>query len=191
VKRYTVILADPAWRYSDKRPGHGGAERHFTTMTAEQIRALPVASISAADAALFLWATSPMLRVGLSVIRAWGFEFITEAFTWVKRGREDEFGRPGKLVFGNGSWTRANVEHVLLGIRGRPFRVHKGVHQVVEAPRGEHSAKPPEVRRRIEQLFGDVPRVELFAREAVPGWDRFGDEAPRGRGLIELVEKHG
>ena len=82
--------------------------------------------------------------------------------------------------------ARANCEHVLLGVRGSPKRMSASVHQVIEAPRREHSAKPPEVRERIVQLMGDVPRIELFAREAAPGWSRWGLEAPAGDGLVTL-----
>jgi site-specific DNA-methyltransferase (adenine-specific) len=74
-----------------------------------------------------------------------------------------------------GSTTRSNAEHVLFGIRGKGVkRVSAGVHSVVEAIPGSHSSKPPEVRDRIVQLLGDVPRVELFARSQTPGWDAIG-----------------
>ena len=112
----------------------------------------------------------PQLPVALAVMKAWGFTFKTVAFTWVKRTKH------GKLAWGMGSWSRANPEMVLLGVRGKPRRVDKGVHSVVEAEVREHSRKPDEVRHRIERLMGDGRRVELFAREKAEGWDVWGNE---------------
>jgi N6-adenosine-specific RNA methylase IME4 len=173
------LYADPPWKYSDKRHGRGGVS--YKTMTDAQIRGLQVQRIVADHCALFLWTTKPFMPVALSVMRAWGFEFKTIAFDWVKRGES------GKLAWGNGAWTRANAEHVLLGVRGKPRRVSAAVHSVIEAPRGEHSAKPAEVRDRIVKLMGDVPRLELFARVASPGWYRWGDRAPKGDGHLPLT----
>lgn len=190
MNRFSVIYADPPWRYGDKRIGRGGAERYYRTMRPQDIRAMAVEQLAADDCALLLWATAPMMAAGLSVIRAWGFEFTTVAFTWVKRSRGQvkaggalEFG---KLAWGTGAYTRANAEHCLLGTRGSPKVASHSVHSIIEAPRGIHSEKPAEARRRIEQLFGDVPRIELFARQAAPGWARWGLEAPSGDGLVNL-----
>ena len=80
------------------------------------------------------------------------------------------------LFWGMGYWTRANVELCLLATRGRPRRQCAGVHQVIMAPVEQHSKKPGIVRDKIITLMGDLPRVELFARQQAPGWDVWGNE---------------
>ena len=176
--RYQVIYADPPWYYRDRATaGARGAAYKYPDLTDRQIAELPVADIAAENSILFLWVTWPKLPEVLPVIEAWGFRYRTVAFVWVKRSPKS-----GRLVWGMGSWTRANTEPCLLAIRGRPKRIDAGVHQVVEAPRGRHSHKPDEVRDRIVRLTGDVPRIELFAREAAPGWHAWGNEAAAGPG---------
>lgn len=169
-KKYAVIYADPPWGYRN-RGTRAAAARHYPTMTLADIKALPVADIAAEDCALFLWSTFPMLPEALETIKAWGFQYKTLAFCWVKRNRKS----PG-WFWGLGNWTRSNPEVCLLAVRGRPARASASVHSLIEAPVGRHSAKPEEARARIVELVGDVPRIELFARERVPGWDAWGDE---------------
>jgi len=140
-------------------------------MKLHDICALPVAGIAAEDCALFLWATYPFLQDAFAVIKAWGFAYKTVAFTWVKRNRKS----PGWFV-GLGHWTRANAEVCLLATRGQPKRISKSVRQIIDSPVERHSKKPDEARRRIVELMGDVPRIELFAREKAGGWDVFGNE---------------
>lgn len=170
--RYSVIYADPPWSYGDQCLHRGGAERHYPTLSPEDLRRLPVRRISRPDSLCFMWVTGPQMDVGLSVLRAWGFAFKTTAFTWIKRHDS------GKLAWGMGGWTRANPEFVLLGVRGKLHRQSAGVHSVIEAVRRAHSTKPPEVRDRIVDLVGDVPRIELFARARAPGWDAWGNQLP-------------
>lgn len=110
-------------------------------------------------------------------MEAWGFEYKTAAFVWVKKT-----SRAGGNAWGMGAYTRANAEVCLLGVTkgfkaGEMVKSHR-VHQIVESPVREHSRKPEEVRDRIVELLGDVPRIELFARERFPGWDAWGDELP-------------
>lgn len=184
--KYNVIYADPPWKYNnpqDRDPARGG--KTYATMTLEQIGQLPVQRLAAPDCALFLWATMPKLREAFEVLDAWGFRYITCAFTWVKLNPTGEVLRKGKHVLlrkgvysGMGYWTNGNAELCLFAKQGRPQRVARNVKQIVLAPRGRHSAKPPEVRDRIVQLMGDVPRIELFARERVEGWDCWGHEVP-------------
>ena len=140
-------------------------------MKLSDICALPVADIAAGDCALFLWATYPNLQEAFEVIKAWGFTYKTVAFTWVKRNKQS----PGWFA-GLGHWTRANAEICLLAAKGRPKRISKSVRQIIDAPIERHSKKPDEARSRIVELMGDLPRVELFAREKADGWDVFGNE---------------
>ena len=168
-----MIYADPPWRYQNWK-GQGVAERHYPTMTLEDIKALPVTGLAGKDCVLFLWATCPMLPEALDVIRAWGFTFKTVAFTWIKLAPKAD-----SIYWGLGYWTRSNAEICLLATRGQPRRQAKNVHQVIISHVEEHSKKPDEARRRIVALMGNVPRVELFARYPAPGWDVWGNEVPR------------
>ena len=172
--RYGAILADPPWRF--EAYGAAGVDRapdmHYATMTTPEICALPVAELAAEDSVLFLWVYSPMLPDALKVIGLWGFEYKTLGFNWLKRG-EDQAQAP----MGGGYWTRHQSEICVLATRGRPQRLHADVRQVIEAPRGRHSAKPDEQYARIERLVAG-PYLELFARTARPGWDSWGAEAP-------------
>ena len=167
--RYAVIYADPPWRYRNKRLGHGGAEDHYPTMALAEIKALRVPA--ATDCALFLWATMPLLQQAFEVIDAWGFTYKTTAFCWVKQNKSG-IG----YVTGLGYWTRSNAELCLLATRGRPQPISHRVRSVVHTPRGRHSEKPAEVRNRIVELMGNVPRLEMFARSHTPGWDVWGNE---------------
>ena len=115
-----------------------------------------------------------MLREALDLIEAWGFKYKTIAFNWIKQNKSG-----AGLFWGLGNWTRSNSEICLLAIRGKPKRISAAVHSVVMAPVQKHSQKPDEVRERIVKLVGDVPRIELFARQSAPGWDCWGNEAPQ------------
>ena len=173
IKKYSIIYADPPWQYKvySKKGAGRSAESHYPTMSIEDIRALPVGELADRDCALFLWITFPMLLDALSVIKAWGFTYKTVAFAWVKQNKKAD-----TLFWGMGYWTRANVELCILAAKGRPRRKSAGVHQVVLAPVEEHSKKPDIVRDKIVTLMGDLPRIELFARQTPPGWDVWGNE---------------
>ena len=172
-EKYNIVLADPAWSYrvwSKKGLGRS-AEKHYPTMALNDICALPVADIAAKDSALFLWAIYPNLQEAFDVIKAWGFTYKTVAFTWIKRNRKSS----GWFV-GCGYWTRANAEICLFATKGNPKRISKSVRQIIDSPIGRHSAKPAETRERIIELMGDLPRIELFAREKPEGWNVWGNE---------------
>ncbi len=136
--RYGAILADPPWPFSSRSPAGDGrnANRHYECVTLEAIRALPVARLARRDAVLFLWITGPLLPRGLEVMAAWGFEFKTVAFTWVKRTAT---GR--SFHTGTGFWMRANAEMCILGVRGALKRLARDVRQLIIAPVREHSRK--------------------------------------------------
>lgn len=140
-------------------------------MTLRDISKLPVYKLAAKDAVLFLWATFPLLLNALEVIEAWGFEYKTIGFLWVKTNR-NRF----TLFWGMGNWSRSNSEPCLLATRGNPKRISAGVHSVVVRQRMQHSNKPPEVRHQIVKLCGDKPRIELFATERCSGWASIGNE---------------
>jgi len=107
----------------------------------------------------------------LEVVRAWGFTLKTTEH--------------GKSHFGMSHWTRANTEDCLFTVRGKPKRANADVRQFIEAPRGRHSTKPDEVRERLVRLMGDVPRLEMFAREEIPGGDVWGNEVESTIAVLE------
>ena len=171
--KYQIIYADPPWSYRVWRKKEHGrtAESHYSTMTIEEIRTLPVAQLADKNCILFLWVTFPVIREAFTVIDAWGFTYKTVAFCWVKQNRQSS-----SLFWGMGHWTRANAELCLLATKGSPKRQSAGVHQIVMTPIEGHSKKPDIVRDKIISLAGDVPRIELFARQTTPGWDVWGNE---------------
>ena len=130
------------------------------------------------DCVLFMWVTMPKLNECFELIKSWGFEYKTVAFTWVKRNKISP-----TYFMGMGRWTRANAELCLLATKGKPKRISASVHSVIDTPIEQHSKKPDEARKRILQLLGDLPRLELFARQKTDGWDVFGNEV---EGSIEL-----
>ncbi len=173
LKKYNIIYADPPWQYKvySKRGKSRSAESHYKTMSIEDICKLPVEKIADKDSVLFMWITFPTLKEGLKVIEEWGFKYKTVAFVWIKQNRKTP-----SLFWSMGFWTRANAEICILATRGNPKRISARVHQVIISPIEEHSKKPDETRKRIIELVGDIPRIELFARQKVEGWDTWGDE---------------
>lgn len=173
-KKYNIIYADPPWTfktYSAKGKEKKSAENHYPCMGKQDIQQLPIKSIAAEDCVLLMWVTFPCLQEGLELIERWGFTYKTCGFTWIKQNRKAD-----SLFWGLGYWTRANAEICLLATKGKPKRVSKSVHQVCMARIMEHSRKPSEIRDRIVQLCGDLPRIELFARQYADGWDCWGNE---------------
>jgi N6-adenosine-specific RNA methylase IME4 len=183
-KKYNIIYADPAWNYETWSEGASrNVKGKYKTMTPKEIFDLPVQDISEEDCILFIWVTYPKLIEGIETIEQWGFKYKTCAFSWVKTNKsfakdqssffpEDSF----KSFWGMGYWTRANNEICLLGTKGKPKRCSKSVQQIVFDNIREHSRKPDCVRDRIVELCGDVPRIELFARQRHEGWDAWGNE---------------
>jgi N6-adenosine-specific RNA methylase IME4 len=172
--KYGAILADPPWAYEMRSAkGHGKSpEAHYGTMTAADIEALPVGHLAGPDCLLFLWSTWPHLPVAMAVMRAWGFTYKTGG-AWVKRTAS------GKAAFGTGYLLRSATEPFLIGTMGNPKVTSRSVRNLIEAERREHSRKPPEARAMIEALLPKAHACELFAREAWPGHDVWGNQADR------------
>ena len=186
-KKYNIIYADPPWTfktYSEKGKEKKSPELHYSCMHIEDIYNLPIQSIAEDNSVLFLWVTNPLLEQGLECIKKWGFVYKTVGFSWYKKNKI-----ASTMFFGLGYWTRANTEICLLATKGNPKRVDKGISQVIEnldfnylyteqifATIREHSRKPDEVREKIVKLCGDLPRIELFAREQFEGWDAWGNQ---------------
>ena len=171
-KKYNIIYADPAWSYLDKSLNRGGAARHYKTMSNNEIKNLSIQNITSKDCILFIWATFPKIQEALEVINAWGFTYKTNGFTWIKKNKK----QINTNFWGMGRWTRSNAEICLIGTKGNPKRINAGIHSVIETPIERHSKKPDIVRDKIVELVGDLPRIELFARETADGWDSWGNE---------------
>ncbi len=180
LNHYNVICADPPWTFATySRKGKGrSAEAHYACLGFDDICAIPVADWAARDSILLLWVTDPLLPKGLELIEAWGFTYKTVGFYWAKLNKSAPPIRLLEKDFstGMGFWTRANPEQCLLATRGHPKRLAKDVRRLVVAPRREHSRKPDQVYERIERLAAG-PYLEMFARQARPGWDAWGTEA--------------
>lgn len=207
---YNIIYLDPPWKYNS-RANHktrfrGGAEGHYPLMTMEQIAALPIQKLAARACAVLMWCTFPYLNDQIKLFKHWGFRYRTQFLTWVKlnpRGydlpADDPSYQPGKqyvlytdglfhsVFFGVGYYSKSNPEVCLLGMRGQLPTISDAVSSVILAPRREHSRKPYEAYGRIEQVFGDVPRIELFARQTAPGWAVAGN-AIDGRDIRHVLE---
>ncbi len=171
VGRYEVIYADPPWDYKGQLqhagPGSGdtgGAVRHYPTVTLGDLKRLDVQSVAADDSLLFMWATNPHLDQAIDLGKAWGFAWATVAFVWDKQRVNPGF------------YTLSQCELCLVFKRGKipQPRGSRSVRQLVSAPRGPHSAKPDEVRRRIGLMFPAQRKIELFARSRADGWDAWG-----------------
>ena len=174
-KKYNIIYADPPWSYKDKRDKHprlcGGATVHYDTMSMEDLKQLPVQDISDDNCYIFMWATFPNLQEALDLMKIWGFKYKTLGFSWIKTNKVN-----GKPFFGIGYYMKSNCEVCLMGLKGKPFKVSNSISSVLIEPREEHSKKPDITRDNIVKFCGDVPRIELFARERINGWDSWGNE---------------
>ena len=181
MKKYNIIYADPAWSYyndSTATPNcttvKGMRRPPYPVMSSNDIKALPVSEIADDNAILFIWTTDYHLQKCIEVIKAWGFEYKTVGFVWAKKTKK------GRQVCFMGAYTmKSGVELCLLATRGKGAHKLVKKHNVkayIESERLYHSKKPDEVRNRIVELLGDLPRVELFARDKYDGWDVWGNE---------------
>lgn len=164
---YRVILADPPWKY--KASGPWGAHRHYSGLGVKELCALPIASLTAKNAALFMWVTSTHLPEALQVMTAWGFTFRSIGFVWLKVNRD------GTPFVGMGYPTQHSTEICILGLKGKMKR-QAAVSELLRARRRQHSRKPDLQYERIMRLY-DGPYLELFARQQWPGWDVWGNQA--------------
>lgn len=188
-KQYAIIYADPPWKYSF--PGTRTEDvDDYETMNTEDICRMNVKSLAGDNSVLFIWGIWTKLPDILKVIDAWGFEYKTVGFVWVKANKNAATEQYSFLpedslddFFGMGMWTRSNTEFCLIGTRGENKRITNDVRQVVYAPIREHSRKPDEVRERIVKLMGNKTRLEMFARQRAEGWDVFGNEVECSIGL--------
>ncbi len=191
---YGLILADPPWAFrtysgKDRTPTQKKfreAEDHYPTMAKDDLRALPVGDWAAPNALLAMWVVGSHLDEAIELGSAWGFRFVTDLFYWTKQkliaaDQMDIFtGDIAPPRMSMGYHSRKQVEPCLLFKKGKGLPVlNHDVRQLIIAPRREHSRKPMEQYERLDALYGDVPRCELFAREAQPGWDVWGNQTDK------------
>ena len=167
--KYGLIYADPPWRYESgtARPSDA-IEEHYPTMSLEEIQALgpKIRAIAASNCVLYLWVPAPKVYEACSILDAWDFSYRTTG-VWVK----DRLGL--------GYWFRQRHELLFVAVRGHPIPPadNERPDSIIAAPRGEHSAKPVQMADTLDVIFPGVPKVELFARQARPGWAAWGNEA--------------
>ena len=174
-KKYQIIYADPPWNFGGAKlnAATGGKEitDHYPLMTDEELLKLPIGNLADRNCILFLWVVYSKLPLALQCIQTWGFHYSTVAFEWLK------LTSTGKPVCFMGRWvTGGAIELCLLAKRGSIPRQNKCVNRLIQSPRETHSKKPDEIRNRIVTLVGDLPRIELFSRQKIDGWDVWGNE---------------
>lgn len=180
-RKYRVIYADPAWQFGNRNTGgtmKSAAEAKYTVTSLTEMAALPVEQLADEHCLLVMWWVGAMPQDAIDLCRAWGFRLVNmNGFVWSK------LTKTGIPFFGMGFATRASSESALIGVRGKLGDLIKNhsVRAVIEAKVGRHSQKPHEFREAVEKLCGDVPRVELFARDAADGWDCWGNQAPQDK----------
>lgn len=174
MKKYNIILCDPPWKFSNKNTGgnmKSGAANQYDVMSIEDIKKLPINEIAADDCVLVMWYVGSQPQEAIDLVKAWGFTIKNmNGFVWVKLTK--------KLLafFGMGFWTRAGSESAIIAVKGKPKPLNKNVRAVRHEVVGKHSEKPAAFRNDIVDLCGDLPRIELFARQKAEGWDSWGNE---------------
>jgi N6-adenosine-specific RNA methylase IME4 len=170
---YEIIYADPPWDYKGQKQHNGkngvdtgGALNHYPTMTLDELKRFDVPTITAENALLFMWTSSPHLDQAIDLMKAWQFKWATVGFVWDKQKVNPGF------------YTMSQCELCLIGKKGKipSPRGARNIRQLVSVERGRHSEKPAEVRQRIEEMFPSQSKIELFARSAPKGWHVFGNE---------------
>jgi N6-adenosine-specific RNA methylase IME4 len=186
---FQLIYADPPWQTvmfngATRTPTQRRGPDHYRTMPLDELRSLPVRRIAADDAVLALWGIGSHLDQMFMLADAWGFSFVTDLFYWAKQRLVDAMvidPRTGDIPeprISMGYYTRKQVEPCWLFKRGKGLPVcSHSVRQLIIAPPREHSRKPEQAAEGLEQLFGDVTRLELFSRTPRAGWTAWGNEA--------------
>jgi len=171
--KYQIIYADPPWDYKGQTQHNGkggrdtgGALIHYETLKLKELKKLNISEITDENCILFLWATSPHLDQAIELMKAWGFKWATVGFVW------------DKVRVNPGFYTMSQCELCLIGKKGKipTPRGKRNIRQLVKFPREKHSQKPEVVRHRINQMFPNQNKIELFSRRKVPGWDHWGKE---------------
>ena len=174
---FEVLLVDPPWSYTGQQDKWGAAAKFYPTLSLQQIKTLPIQSILAKRAVVFCWTTGPQLRTSIRLLRAWGLHYRSVGFVWVKTKQD---GTPIGAQGVRPSVTKQLTEFVLTASNvreGRPLKLSdESIVQTVFAPKQEHSQKPESVQDRIDRMYPDARKIELFARRERAGWTCWGNE---------------
>jgi N6-adenosine-specific RNA methylase IME4 len=178
MKGYEIVYCDPPWSYTHKTYSVSGSDgvkslnlnhvtEQYPTLSLLEMMCWNVSSICSENALMFMWATGPVLEEAFPLMNAWGFEYMTMGFVWEK------------IKVNPGYYTMSSCEYVLIGKRGKipQPRGSRSVRQFHQEMSGRHSAKPEEIRERIEEMFPTQKKLEMFCRYPAQGWDVFGNEA--------------
>ena len=186
MKKYSVIYADPAWLYKCGKNHlaktsmiNGKYDIKYNSMSIDVMKKLPIYDISENNCLLFMWVTSPFLKIGIDLLEGWGFNFSTIGFVWYK-----EKANPG-------SYTLSECEICIIAKRGKiPLpRGSRNERQFLSECKTRHSKKPDEIRNRIMRMFPEQNKIELFAREKTEGWDVWGNEVESDIDLMQAANK--
>ena len=167
-------IHNPPWSYYNDNSAmpdcttvKGMRRPPYPVMGSKVISNLTVAELADVNSALFIWTTDYHLEKCLMIIKKWGFIYKTVGFVWNK-----------KCCFMGAYTMKSGVELCLLGTKGNMHKLikKKNIRSLIEEKRTIHSQKPAVVRDKIVELFGDLPRIELFARQRTPGWDCWGND---------------
>lgn len=176
--QFDVVLLDPPWSYYGAQDKWGAAAKFYPTMTDDELREFPIQQLLNKKAVIFMWATSPRLDFAIQLLSDWGLHYRGVAFTWVKTKKDGitPIGAQGVRP----SVVKPTAEYVLVAsnvAKGRPLPLaDESVSNIVLAPKTEHSRKPDEIHRRIERLYPNATKLELFARRQMDGWKVWGNE---------------
>lgn len=172
-KKYQIIYADPPWLYKCGKNHlvktsmiNGKDDIPYDSMAVDVMKKLPINKIANDNCLLFMWVTSPFLKIGIDLLSSWNFDFSTVAFVWYKQRTNP------------GSYTLSETEFCIVAKKGKiPIpRGSRKERQFLSEMRTKHSKKPDEIRKRIERMFPEQTKIELFAREKTEGWDVWGNE---------------
>lgn len=175
-KKYSVIYADPAWKFKNKKTGgsmNSAANQKYTVTSIDDMCALPVSALANKNCLLVMWYVGSMPEEAIRLCKAWVFRVCNmNGFVWDKETAN------GKDAFGMGFSTRPQTESAIIAVRGKITDLIKchSVRQKIRAKKGKHSEKPNEFRVAIKKLTGDAECIELFARHHFDGWDCWGNE---------------
>jgi len=175
--KYQVIYADPPWDISyvkELKNGYNVFDLPYPTMKDDDIISLPVKDIADDDAILFLWLIDSRIPILCKLMEVWGFEYKTVGFVWHKASMDGTSQNPTL-----GKYTRKSCEFCFIGTRGRCLANHhtqNQLQQYLPLAKTVHSQKPKVIRDMIVKMCGDLPRIELFSRDKVEGWDCWGNE---------------
>jgi len=178
-KKYDLIYIDPPWSY-DKKVGQGVADNVYDTVPLEDIKNIPIKSMLKEDGVVWCWVTFPMLLKEIpELIEAWGLDYVTVCFNWIKL---NDNGTP---FFGIGHHTKSNGEICIILRKGKGLKViDNTISQVILTKKDRHSKKPHICYSRLECLYGNKDRLEMFARHKREGWDVFGNQIPKDTQII-------